>query len=122
MAMIDLDDFLKDQLSTLASRWETDAPPITLDETIAMAGRRGLAALVDPDDVDLLAPDESLVTVSTIDPTPSRRWKPLLMIGAAAALVLIGLVVLAERGPDQEPFRPGVDTVPQPTAQIPATT
>ena len=120
--MIDLDDFLKDQLSTLARRWESDASPITIDETIAMAGRRGLAALVDPDDADLLGPDESLVvTVSTIANKPTVRWKPLLMIGAAAALVLIGLVVLAERGADQEPFRPGVETVPQPS-EVPVTT
>jgi hypothetical protein len=120
--MIDLDDFLKNQLSTLARQWETDAPPITIDETIAMAGRRGLAALVDTHDAALLAPDESLVTVSTIAHRPNRRWKPLLMLGAAAALVLIGLVVLAERGNDQEPFRPGIETVPQPSAVVPVTT
>lgn len=121
--MIDLDDFLKDQISTLARRWETDAPPITLDETIAMAGRRGLAALIDPDDVDLYGPDESLVDVSPIAGRPDRRWKPLVMIGAAAALVIVGLVALAQHdGKDQEPFRPGVDTIaPQPSAQVPAT-
>ena len=121
--MIDLDDF-EDQLSTLARRWEADAPPITVDEVIAIVGRRGLAALIDPDDADLHGPDESLVAVSPIAVTPNRRWKPLVMIGAAAALVLVGLVVLAQRdGNNQEPFRPGIDTIaaPQPTATVPAT-
>jgi hypothetical protein len=125
--MIDLDDFLEDQLSTLARHWEMNAPPIALDEAIARAERRGLAALVDPDDADFddaYDPEESLVVVSAISREPNRRWKPLLMIGAAAALVIVGLVVLATHDSnDREPFRPGIDTIaPQPTAQVPVTT
>ena len=47
MTMIDLDDFLEDQISTLARRWEASAPPIRLDETIARASGHGIATLVD---------------------------------------------------------------------------
>jgi hypothetical protein len=125
--MIDLDDFLEDQLSTLARHWETNAPPIGLDEAIARAERGGIATLVDPDDADFddrYDHDEPLVVVSAITHEPNRRWKPMLMLGAAAALVIVGLVVLANRDSnDREPFRPGIDTVaPQPTAQVTVTT
>ena len=71
---------------------------------------------LDTDDADpdeRYDPDESLVTVSddraqTEPPMEAAVDDP----PAAATLVLIGLVVLANRdGPDREPFRPGVDTL-----------
>jgi hypothetical protein len=100
---------LHDQLSSLATRWESDSPPITLDE--AMAGARGVVVQ------DEGAVDESFVTISPLESAMRRRWRPLIMAAAAAMLVIVGLVALT-RGDrsDQQPFRPGDESIaPQPT-------
>jgi hypothetical protein len=99
---------LHDQLSSLATHWESDSPPISLDETIA----RGHRTVVR----DVGVVDESFVAVSSIEPAMHRRWRPLIMAAAAAVLVIVGLVALTRgNGSDQQPFRPGDETIaPQP--------
>ncbi len=100
---------LHDQLSSLAARWESETAPITLDEMMARAN----GAVVHDD----RPVDESFVMVSSREPATHRRWRPLLMAAAAAALVIVGLVALTRgNGTDQQPFRPGDETIaPQPT-------
>lgn len=61
---------------------------------------------------------DRFVPVSTIPDRPRPRSTAFAMIGVAAALVLVGLVMLVRRDEsDHEPIRPGIDTVaPQPSA------
>ncbi len=77
---------------------------------------------VDPDTFNDYV--DRFVLVSTVAVRPRDRWKAVAMIGAAAALVLVGLVVLVRHGgSEQEPFRPGIDSVaPQPSASPPPST
>lgn len=100
---------LHDQLTSLAASWESDSPPITLDETIARAHGDVVH--------DELVADGSFVVISPLEPAMHQRWRPLLMAAAAAVLVIVGLVVLTRgNGSDQQPFRPGDETIaPQPT-------
>src|SRR4249919_3118283 len=108
--MLDLDD----QLSMLVRQWEVDAPAISIEEATTRA-RAYVSYETAPETVDDHV--DQFVPVSTIPDRPRRRWRAVAMIGVAAALVLVGLVVLVRHdGKDQEPFRPGIDTVaPQPS-------
>ena len=106
--MLDLDD----QLSMLVRRWEADAPSISIEEatTRVRVGEPSEPGSEAVDDRD------HLVLVWATAGSPHRRRRALAMMGVAA-LVLVGLVVLVRHGDnDQEPFRPGIDTVaPQPS-------
>ena len=111
---------LHDELSSLARQWESDSPPLTLAETIARAG-----GPVAPDELDSVGSDESFVAVNPVEQA-RRRWTPLLMAAAAAVAIIVGLVALTRgNGSDQQPFRPGDETIaPQPTpvGSVPLTT
>ena len=113
--MLDLDD----QLSTLVRRWEADAPAISITEVTNRA--RAVSAEAGSETVDDHV--DRYIPVTPLPDRPGRQWKAVAMLGAAAALVLIGLVALVYGGSDQEPVRPGIDTVaPQPSASpVPST-
>ena len=108
--MLDLDD----QLSILVRRWEADAPAISIEEATTRV-RAHVSSDAGPETFDDHV--DRFVLVSTVPGRSRRRWRAVAMIGLAAALVLVGLVVLVRHGgKDQEPFQPGIDTVaPQPS-------
>lgn len=109
--MLDLDD----QLSTLVRRWEAVAPAISITEVTARARAVSPEAGAETFDDHF----DRFVVVSTLPHRPHRQWKAAAMLGVAAAIVLVGLVALVYSSGDQEPVRPGIDTVaPQPSASL----
>src|SRR4051812_34411495 len=112
---------LEQQLSALVRHWDDEAPAVSIEEAKARVRTH------DSFEVGFNTSDDGVdrfVPISPAAPPPRRRWKAVAMIGAAAALVLVGLVVLVRHGgSDEEPFRPGVETIaPPPSASaLPST-
>src|SRR4051794_6435100 len=111
---------LDDQLAALVRDWDNEAPAISIEEAKA---RVRAHASVEAGSHTFGDGDDRLVLVSIGDERPRRRWRTIAMIGVAAAMLLVGLVVLVRHGPaDEQPFRPGIDTVAQPTpSALPST-